>query len=667
MNEIGTSHLKDLPGLPLALFPDECLPLPASDILNRLSTGPSSLRRGNKWVGCPDLTRASFNGDVERELVAFLKVLGDRVAEICQEAGEPLPHKRGAWTAKFADNGVKDTRNVRKPDLLFGNIEYRWRDIDVHGELKSNDESNNRSAAYKQLLNGAYLMFSKQDNRRFIISIAFMATTIRLYIFDRAGVVTSDCFDLHKDPETFVRVMVAFMFTNDPAVLGYDTSITKTDDGRFIEVAGVKYKIVKTLFISDVVRGRGTVCWHARHGDQDFVIKDTWADDSRPHTEAEILKMAHGVEGVPKVIADVIVIINGVEGTTHHLRSNITPGTDIDKQYSAIERRIHRRLVLTPFGNALPTFATRKELISIFIDVVTAHRCLYEEANILHRDVSINNILLVPSPQLPTTSSSTRAGSSPSTFPAGLPAPGPRRGLLIDVDYALVLNEGKRGPPATGHRTGTLPFMAIDILLKGEELPEHEPRHDLESLLYVLIWVCVHYAGPCDVERQNFGIYESPLSDWVSGSTYKAIGKMKKSTMTDNDLWEGEVLETFAPYFEPLKPCASAWKQLYVEKNLTYDAVLDVLRTALDSLDDVESWSEKDDPEGYGVGQKRKRLGRVPEEAEDAEGDIRALKTIRSGMDHSHAKSDPTGLRPSIVKRMRPREVHAVLTTNDSQ
>ncbi|KAJ6511327.1 hypothetical protein C8R47DRAFT_730792 [Mycena vitilis] len=654
MDEIGASHLKDLPGLPLTLFPDTCLPLPASDILNRLSTGPSALRRENKWLGCPDLTRTSFNGDVERELVAFLQSFGDHVAKICEEAGEPLPHERGSWTAKYADDNLKDAPNVqRKPQLLFGNMEYHWRDIDIHGELKSDDLSTSQSATSIQLLDGAYLMFSNQDNRRFIISIAFMATTIRLYIFDRAGAVTSDCFDLHEDPETFVRVMVAFMFTNDRAVLGYDTSITETDDGRFIEVAGVEYKIVKTLFISDVVRGRGTVCWHVRHGDQDFVIKDTWADDSQPHTEAEILKMAHDVEGVPKVVADVIVTVNGVEGRTDHLRSSITPGTEIDKQYSAVEKRIHRRLVLTPFGNALPTFATRKELISIFIDVVTAHQCLYEEANILHRDVSINNILLVPSPQPPTASLS-RAGSSPSTFPLSLPAPGPRRGLLIDMDHALVLNDCKRGPPATGHGTGTLPFMAIDILLKGEELPEHEPRHDLESLLYVLIWVCVHYAGPCDVARQNFDIYESPLSDWVSGATHKAIGKMKRSTMMDDDLWEGEVLETFAPYFEPLKACASAWKQLYVEKKLTYDAVLDVLRTALDSLHDVESWSEKDDPEGHGVGQKRKRLGRGPEEAEEAdadEGDIRALKAGRIGIHHAHVHSDPTGYRDELRER----------------
>ncbi|KAJ6449718.1 hypothetical protein C8R47DRAFT_1230544 [Mycena vitilis] len=664
LHELGTSQLKDVPHLPPILFPDACLPLPPSDILNALSTGPSPLHNGTKWVGCPDLTRASFKGDVERDLVAFLQVWGDRVAEICEEAGKSLPQERGVWTAKYAEHAVQEAPNVRKPDLFFGGEE--WADVDIHGELKSNDESGNRGKALEQLLNGAYHIFSSQDNRRFVVSIAFMATHIRLFVFDRAGLVATAPFDLHKDPETFVRVMVALMFTNDPAVLGYDTSIIKIGDHRFIEVDGIRYQIIKTLFISDVVRGRGTVCWHARHGDKDFVIKDTWADDSRPHTEADILRMAEDIEGVPKVIADVIVKVNGVEGSTRTLRSNIaaaTRGTTGD----TIETRVHRRLVLTPFAKALPMFATRKELVSIMIDAVTAHRDLYFKAKILHRDISINNLMLAPpsgtfdSVDLPPNSpSSELAACDTARVPSpAIPPPRHRRGLLIDMDYAVVLNsDGKRGPAAIGHRTGTLPFMAIDVLAANGDLVEHEARHDLESLLYVLLWVCIHYAGPCNVERQNFDIHNSYLKAWVRGESYDTIGVWKFGIMGHLPFWRNYMLDNFAPYFEPLKPCASAWRQLWADSKLTHDAVLDVLQTALPSLDDVESWSKANDPEGYGDGKKRKRLARIIEEGEQAdagEGDARALKTGRSGTQHAHAHSDPTGLRFSVKKSMRPR------------
>ncbi|KAJ7823655.1 hypothetical protein B0H13DRAFT_1919551 [Mycena leptocephala] len=585
-------------------------PLLLKKTVDPMRSGSSPLYDGSKWVGCPDLSVPSANGDVEGALVAFFETFAERVTEVCNAAGKSLPQTKRAWTAEFANKGVEDAPNIRKPDFVCGeDTEYRWPNIQIHGELKSSNSSANQKLVLTQLLNGAYLIFSNQDNRRFVISTAFMADDIRLFIFDRAGLVTTAPFNLHDDPKSFVRVFATLMFTNDRAVLGYDTSIIATDAGRFVEVGGVTHRLVKRLFISDVIRGRGTVCWHARHDGQDFVIKDTWTDASRPYTEAEILLKAKDIEGVPKVVAETIVKVNGVEGRTHNLRSNITPTTSgkLHEKCSNIEKRIHRRLVLTPFGHVLSTFASRKELISIFIDTVEAHRNLSQKANILHRDISMNNIMLVPSPQtwksadLPPTSPSLAAlaGShpldissavKPAGFDAAVPATlGPRRGLLIDLDYALVLNpDGERGPTATGHRTGTLPFMALDILVDGEELPTHLPRHDLESLLYALIWVCIHYAGPRDAERQNFNIHESRLSDWVNGGSYTTIGKAKGYTVQNDKYWESDVLKSFAPYFAPLKTCGSKWRQLFLDEKLTYAEVLKVLRKTLSSLDDVE-------------------------------------------------------------------------------
>ncbi|POG61764.1 hypothetical protein GLOIN_2v1426031, partial [Rhizophagus irregularis DAOM 181602=DAOM 197198] len=40
------------------------------------------------------------------------------------------------------------------------------------------------------------------------------------------------------------------------------------------------------------------------------------------------------------------------------------------------------------------------------------------------------------------------------------------------------------------HRTGTLPFMAIEILKHNAE---HTFQHDLESFFYVLCWICCEY------------------------------------------------------------------------------------------------------------------------------------------------------------------------------
>jgi hypothetical protein len=204
--------------------------------------------------------------------------------------------------------------------------------------------------------------------------------------------------------------------------------------------------------------------------------------------------------------------------------------------------------------------------------------------------------------------------------------------------------------------------MAIQILVGGKQkLPTHEPRHDLESLLYVLIWVCIHYIGPKDAQRQTFNIHDSPLRHWVNGEDYSTIGRAKGYTVQNDETWESDVLDTFAPYFAPLKTCASAWRQLFLEKNLTHDAVLGVLHDTLSSLDDVEVWSEKDDPAGYGDGTTRKRrLARIGEEdePEDAEENgNRPRKSIRTeNGDPRAVQSEPLPPRLTIKQAMKPKQ-----------
>ena len=86
------------------------------------------------------------------------------------------------------------------------------------------------------------------------------------------------------------------------------------------------------------------------------------------------------------------------------------------------------------------------------------------EAGILHRDISINNVMMTRNPMTDEL-----------------------KGFLIDLDLAQYLNE----PPSRApYRTGTLQFMAIDIL-DEEVVCQHTWRHDLESFYYLLLWVCV--------------------------------------------------------------------------------------------------------------------------------------------------------------------------------
>ncbi|OCH84537.1 hypothetical protein OBBRIDRAFT_696665, partial [Obba rivulosa] len=107
------------------------------------------------------------------------------------------------------------------------------------------------------------------------------------------------------------------------------------------------------------------------------------------------------------------------------------------------------------------------------------HHWAWTIAEVLHRDVSINNVMFY------------RDVARNSVI-----------GVLCDWDLAnkkdllgpdFLTSEELRRREAK-YRTGTGPFMAIELLNEprreaGVDLtPNHQYRHDLESFFYVLVW-----------------------------------------------------------------------------------------------------------------------------------------------------------------------------------
>jgi len=112
----------------------------------------------------------------------------------------------------------------------------------------------------------------------------------------------------------------------------------------------------------------------------------------------------------------------------------------------------------------------------------TGHRILWMNG-ILHRDISPSNLMVYKN------------------------ANGEWIGVLNDYDLSSTQQDG----PSGNERTGTIPFMAIDLLkeqaLKGKV--EHLYRHDAESLIWVLAWVCLRYED--GKLRSN-----RPLDEWLT-------------------------------------------------------------------------------------------------------------------------------------------------------
>ncbi|KAG1717241.1 hypothetical protein EDB19DRAFT_1923676 [Suillus lakei] len=86
---------------------------------------------------------------------------------------------------------------------------------------------------------------------------------------------------------------------------------------------------------------------------------------------------------------------------------------------------------------------------------------------------------------------------------------GKRMGVLNDYDLSSLADvQG----PLGNERTGTVPFMALELLSAKAQRGEvkHLYRHDLESFMWVFIWLCLRYRDgvllPADL---------SPLDEWA--------------------------------------------------------------------------------------------------------------------------------------------------------
>ncbi|OAX76912.1 hypothetical protein ACJ72_08795 [Emergomyces africanus] len=109
--------------------------------------------------------------------------------------------------------------------------------------------------------------------------------------------------------------------------------------------------------------------------------------------------------------------------------------------------------------------------------------------------------------------------------------------MLIDLDLAKEVGSGRSG---ARHRTGTMEFMAIEVLLNID----HTYRHDLESFFYVLIWQCARHGW-------GKGKYpgESKLRAWYTGN-FEEIAYAKLAHMSSREnVGLGIILREFPPKF----------------------------------------------------------------------------------------------------------------------
>ncbi|KAG6084752.1 hypothetical protein E4U16_001117 [Claviceps sp. LM84 group G4] len=460
---------------------------------------------------------------------------------------------------------------------------FWYKHVLVVGEQKKSYDTSRFKADFLQLTRYVRSVFADQPTRRFAHAFSLCASKMELWVFDRSGAYSSGIFDIHDEPDKLARALVGYAIMDDD-LMGLDTFVERQDGHRYVTLVDASDKETRLRLDKAMVRQkaivcRGTTCYETQDS---HVAKFSWASDKRK-LEVEQLKLAEamGVEGVARVVAHrrITTIAEMREGlqfsaahrfrgedvhfddpstttstsskrksSSHHTSDDAsaskrrrstgqksklatvlndqlpigntkpslyTPGEDL------WENRIYSCLVVSPAGRVISEFRSLKELLESERDAIKAHQSLYVKGKILHRDISSNNIII----------------TNPETADGF-------KGMLIDLDLAKVRDSG---PSGARHQTGTMQFMAVEVLRKTD----HTYRHDLESFFFVLLWMCARQAWSNGFAGEQKPPKDSLLRKWEIGS-FKDIADAKEGHMTVNSL--ERIMGEFPEALDVVKP-----------------------------------------------------------------------------------------------------------------
>ena len=269
-------------------------------------------------------------------------------------------------------------KTKQKPDIILtggygrhSEMTWGWEDVQIFIEVTSKKLPKGTLSAEMRstLYSKAYMIFQAQQDRCFVLALTIWKTQLYVSLLDHAGVVHSSPIDMVECPDVVLHVLMGIVFAT-PTMIGYDPSITKVDGETVVHCNKHQYTVIDTLFAHHIIRGRATICWHARRDGQDYVIKDSWPNIKRTQSESEFLHEAAklGISGVPVLIDHEDV--NGIADGTDTQWAFSSNNNKLKKMREEIDSHVHRRLVLQPPGVPLAYFSSKSELISVLIDII---------------------------------------------------------------------------------------------------------------------------------------------------------------------------------------------------------------------------------------------------------------------------------------------------------
>ncbi|KAI1825060.1 hypothetical protein F4861DRAFT_538322 [Xylaria intraflava] len=600
-DELGVMYV-DVPGFYEAFFGDILdLETASEEIFRRCrEEGQPLFREG--WTGWPETAN-------EAGVLTWLAELVERLVQWAQDYRQTA---RGLFAQP--NQPVLGSSAIRKLGIGFvDDIEasmgktYDWSRILIPGELKKDPNDDISSFAQRDLARYVKEIFNAQPTRRFVLAFTLCGTWLRLWEYDRLGGIASTKFDIHENGQLLVSIILGFLWMDNNS-LGFDSTIVESANRKYIDIE--RDGKTERLIIDELLRGaqgivgRATTCWKAHLEGNDslsFVIKDSWQYPER-NEEGKLLQEAveHNVINVARYYYHETVQIRGDPDDIQNnvrMRLDITeasnyrpmrlaispqsrasstgskrsasqigaplpPGkrfcsgslspTKLESQSSP--NRTHRRVILRDYGTPIYKASSRVALLRGLEGCIQGHESLYN-AGLLHRDISINNLMINEDDENP---------SWPS--------------FLIDLDLAIRVDRLQAS--GAKEKTGTRAFMSVGVLF-GDD---HSFMDDLESFFWVLFWICIHYDGK---GRSRTGVAE--FDEWNYASTRK-LALEKLGTVSDKDVFHSTVSQYFSSHYQALIPWVDKLRRAVFpnggrwrkENKTLYSQMRQILREAQD-------------------------------------------------------------------------------------
>ncbi|KAI0070371.1 hypothetical protein K474DRAFT_818883 [Panus rudis PR-1116 ss-1] len=355
----------------------------------------------------------------------------------------------------------------------------------------------------------------ERQHRLFTHSLYIYKDEFAIQIFDRNGMIMSTFKNYKRDPMALVCFLYYFVQMSDEQV-GYDPTVVMMEADS-PEVQEMKAKITDESFkdlpahVQDLVKKAMKVVLtpgNFAKGEvqtpiykvavpQDHGIESTSNPDctrlkhcliGRPHSTSGAAPVGRGTKGFVAFDTDKKVFVflkdawrerssNAESATYDKLRENnvrnvatLLYGGDLPGQCTRTHEYLvdfkqpmyHHRLVLREIGRPLEDYETSQQLCGLVWQALIAHSDAWERAQILHRDISQNNIII-----------SIKQDTSGRKLATG---------LLIDWDLAKSLDQLNEG---------TWAFLsAARLTYPGKPW---EVADDLESFVHLVNWNALRY------------------------------------------------------------------------------------------------------------------------------------------------------------------------------